>query len=102
METIYVHYLLEKVSDLRVQAALDRHIGHSRRISELFYELNSKLVDAVVTFRAVDAVITSTSKLNKDSEKLLDTEEFKDTVFQFKGQTFETELTLAVRNLKLR
>ena len=91
----------EKINDLRVQASLDRHIGHSRKIAELFYELNCKLVDAVVTFRAVDAVLSSTTELNQESKKILDETKFKDAVFQFKGKTFETELIPCTEEIEL-
>ena len=41
------------VSDLRTQKSLDRHIGHTRRIAENFYEMQPKEIDANVTSHAI-------------------------------------------------
>ena len=53
MCTIFAQY----VSDLRTQKALDRHIGHTRRIAENFYELQPKEIDANVTSHAIDQLL---------------------------------------------
>ena len=92
----------QEVTDMRIQGALDRHIGHSRKIAELFYELNCKVHDAVVTFRAVDDVLASNKVLNAESQNLLDDREYEDTVFQFKGLTFETELVPTTKEIELK
>ena len=53
MCTIFAQY----ASDLRTQKALDRHIGHTRRIAENFYELQPKEIDANVTSYAIDQLL---------------------------------------------
>ena len=94
----------EQVTDMVTQNSLDRHIGHSRKVAQLFYEIKCKMVDACVTSRAVDTVLESQGdgaenpKKTTLVERVLDEnpmtmKDFDETpsIWQICAQTFKSE-----------
>ena len=47
----------KEVGDLESERSLDRHIGHSRKVAQIHYEIIQKETDAIMVSEAVDRVI---------------------------------------------
>lgn len=69
----------QKLEDIQVERSLDRHIGHSRNVARVHYEMIQKEMDACETSNAVDRVIKISTDTN-DEIKIIDasTEEMKE------------------------
>ena len=80
----------QNISDLPTQSKIDRHVGHTRRLGEIFYELNSKTVDAIVTARAVENDL-SDNVTKAIEEKTVDAVVANE--WCIRGKTFESIVT---------